>query len=214
MEKLENWMDNIYQQARRTKYRVRNLTEQSAAALLQFQELEAYTVRELQQLHARLSGQDHEFDDHSQWKRLSEHEWEKMITSVTDRFQGQTDQILMLFQNLTEQQVATSLRPTVEESADTIDALRNELLTEFKKLLSDTSRKDYLQVVQENIKFVHATRKDDLQDLLDMMRNQVIFVPFHCAGTTTSRSKAEDTRLLLLQLFAVFRTQSSQSAAA
>ena len=89
-------MDNIYQQARRTKYRVRNLTEQSAAALLQFRELEKYTVRELQELHARLSGQDHELDDHSEWKRLSEHEWEKMITSVTDRFQGQTDQILVL----------------------------------------------------------------------------------------------------------------------
>ena len=173
MEQLENWMDNMYQQARRTKHRVRKLSEQSAAALLQFQDLEAYTVRELSILHARQSGQDHELDEQDEWKRLSEHEWEKMITSVTDRFQGQTDQILVLFQNLERQQVATSLMPTVEESADTIDALRTELLTEFKKLLSDTSRKDYLQVVQENIKFAHATRKDDQQDLLDTMRNLV-----------------------------------------
>ena len=120
--------------------------------------MEAYTVRELQILHARQSGQDHELDDHSQWKRLSEHEWEKMITSVTDRFQGQTDQILMLFQGLTEQQVATSLRPTVEESAVTIDALRNELLTEFKT----QSRRDYQQVVHENIKFIDTCRRDDL----------------------------------------------------
>ena len=175
MEQLEQWMDNMYQQGRRTKHRVRKLSEQSAAALLHFQDLEAYVVRELSTLHARQSGQDHELDEQDEWKRLSEHEWEKMITSVTDRFQGQTDQMLVLFQKIEQQQAATCLMPTVEESANTIDALRTELLTEFKKLLSDTSRKDYLQVVQENIKVVQSTRKDDQQDLLDTMRNLVMF---------------------------------------
>ena len=172
MEQLEQWMDNMSQQARKTKLRVKKL--EAYIVRTNVQDLEAYIVRELSTLHARQSGQDHELDEQDEWKRLSEHEWEKMITSVTDRFQGQTDQMLVLFQKIEEGAANTidafSRVPTVEDSANTIDALRTEVLTEVKKL----SRKDYLRVTEENIKLVQSTRKDDQQDLLDTMRNLVM----------------------------------------
>ena len=44
-----------------------------------------------------------------------------MVATFNEQMQSQTDQILRIFQGLQEQQVATSLRPTVEESENRIE---------------------------------------------------------------------------------------------
>ena len=164
MEQLEQWMDNMSQQARKTKLRVKKL--EAYIVRTNVQDLEAYIVRELSKLHERQSGQDREFDEQNEWKRLSEHEWGHLITSVADRFQAQTDQMLVLFQKIEQDTASTidafSKVPTVEDSANIVrtecQQLRTEVLTQVKKLSHKEAedRKD--------------DRKDDQQVLLDTMR--------------------------------------------
>jgi hypothetical protein len=168
MEQLEQWMDNMSQQARKTKLRVKKL--EAYIVRTNVQDLEAYMVRELSKLHERQSGQDREYehdrDEHNEWKRLSEVEWGLLIASVADRFQAQTDQMQAFFQKIEQDTASTidgfSKVPTVEDSANIVrtecQQLRTEVLTEVKKLSHKEAecRKD--------------DRKDDQQVLVDTMR--------------------------------------------
>ena len=143
-EQLEKWLANVYQVCRRTKMRVTKLEQESEAAILQFEALAS-----------KLLEQESEARGHSEWKRMTEDEWEKMTTSVSDQFQ----RLITISDSRAE--LATKHRA---ESAEHIVLLRTELQTELKKLLFDHKG--------DNIKLVDTCQKDYLEGMVDMMNVQ------------------------------------------